>query len=97
VLAQAVLVELVGAGPRAAERRDATLNGFAEVMYAETVRAAERDGGPAYASPDDAFAIAGATFELISRQLRTGRPQHLLDLEPIIERLIVGVLTAPAR
>jgi AcrR family transcriptional regulator len=96
-LAQAVLVELVGAGPRAAERRDATLNGFAEVMYAETVRAAERDGGPAYASPDDAFAIAGATFELISRQLRTGRPQHLLDLEPIIERLIVGVLTAPAR
>jgi AcrR family transcriptional regulator len=94
-MSQALLVEIVGAGPRAAERRDAIMNGFAEVMYRETVRAAERTGGPAFASPDDAFAIAGATFELVSRQLRTGHPKRMLDLQPLIERLIVGLLTHP--
>ena len=72
-LAQAILVETVGAGPRLAELRIATLNAFAQVMYEQTVRAAELTGGPAFASPDEAFAIVGATFELVSRQLRTGR------------------------
>ncbi len=95
LLAQTILVEMVGAGPRAAERRDAALNAFAEVMYRETVNAAERSGGPAFASPDDAFAIAGATFELVSRQLRTGRPPRLLDIEPLVERLISGLLSHP--
>ena len=74
-MAQAMLVETVGAGPRIAELRDNALSAIAQVMYEQTVRAAERGGGPAYASPDDAFAIVGATFELISRQLRTGHPE----------------------
>ncbi len=92
-MSQTVLVEMVGAGPRGAERRDTVLNGFAEVMYRDTVRAARRAGGPAFASPDDAFAIAGATFELVSRQLRTGHPQSMLDLLPLVERLILGLLS----
>ena len=95
VLAQAILVETVGAGPRLAELRINVLNGFAHVMYEQTVRAAERTGGPAYASPDDAFAIVGATFELVSRQLRTGEPARVLDLQPLIERLIIGLLSQP--
>ena len=94
-LAQAILVETVGAGPRLAELRIGALNGFAQVMYDETVKAAERSGGPAYASPDEAFAIVGATFELVSRQLRTGQPERLLDLEPLVQRLILGLLAQP--
>ena len=94
-VAQAILVETVGAGPRLAELRLAAFNGFAQVMYEQTVRAAELTGGPAFASPDEAFAIVGATFELISRQLRTGQPARVTDLQPLIERLIYGLLTQP--
>ncbi len=94
-VAQAILVETVGAGPRLAELRITALNGFARVMYDQTVRAAELTGGPAYASPDEAFAIVGATFELVSRQLRTGQPQRVTDLQPLVERLILGLLMAP--
>lgn len=92
-LAQAILVETVGAGPRLAERRIAALNEFARVIYEQTVRAAELTGGPAFASPDEAFAIVGATFELVSRQLRTGQPERVLDLQPLVERLILGLLS----
>jgi AcrR family transcriptional regulator len=94
-LAQAILVETVGAGPRLAELRIATLNAFARVMYEQTVRAAELTGGPAFNSPDEAFAIVGAGFELVSRQLRTGEPARVLDLQPLIERLIIGLLSQP--
>jgi AcrR family transcriptional regulator len=94
-IAQAILVETVGAGPRLAELRDRALNTMAQVMYAETVRGAERGGGPAFASADEAFAIVGATFELVSRQLRTGEPERLLDLEPLVQRLILGLLSQP--
>ncbi len=94
-MAQAILVGTVGAGPRVAERRDRALNTVAQVMYEETVRGAARGGGPAFASPDEAFAIVGATFELVSRQLRTGQPKRLLDLAPLVERLILGLLSQP--
>jgi AcrR family transcriptional regulator len=94
-MAQAILVETVGAGPRVTELRDRALNRVAQVMYEETARAAERGGGPAFASPDEAYAIVAATFELVSRQLRTGRPKSLFDLEPIVGRLIFGLLSQP--
>ena len=94
-MAQAILVETVGAGPRVAELRDRALNTVAQVVYEETVRGAERGGGPAFASADEAFAIVGATFELVSRQLRTGRPERPLDLQPLVERLILGLLSQP--
>ena len=90
-MAQAILVETVGAGPRMAELRVEVLNRFAQVMYEQTVRAAELTGGPAYASPDEAFAIVGATFELVSRQLRSD-PERVTDLQPLVERLIMGLL-----
>jgi AcrR family transcriptional regulator len=94
-LAQAILVETMGAGPRVVEMRDRALNIVAQRMFEETVHGAEHGGGPAFASPDEAFAIVGATFELVSRQLRTGQPERLLDLEPIIQRLILGLLATP--
>ena len=94
-MAQAILVETMGAGPRVAELRDRALNDVAQVMYEETVHGASVVGGPAFASADEAFAIVGATFELVSRQLRTGEPERLLDLEPLVQRLILGLLSQP--
>jgi AcrR family transcriptional regulator len=90
--AQTLLVEIIGAGPRAAERRDAILDLFAEGLLRDNARMAERVGAPRFASKDDAFAIIGAVVELVSRQLRTGVPADVRELEPVIERLIFGLL-----
>jgi hypothetical protein len=30
--------------------------------------------------------------ELASRQIRTGRPSEMAELEPVVERLILGLL-----
>jgi AcrR family transcriptional regulator len=92
---QTLLVEIIGAGPRAAERRDAILDLFADGLMRDNARMAERFGNPRFASKDDAFAIIGAIVELVSRQLRSGVPARLNDLEPVIVRLILGLLAAP--
>ena len=50
------------------------------------------------ASPHDAFAIVGAIVELASRQLRTKDPEDIRELEPVLERLILGLVgAAPPR
>jgi AcrR family transcriptional regulator len=92
--AQTLLVEIIGAGPRAAERRDAILDLFADGLMRDNARMAERFGNPRFASRDDAFAIIGAIVELVSRQLRIGVPAQLQDLEPVIARLMLGLLRA---
>jgi hypothetical protein len=61
----------------------------------DNARMSERFGNPRFASKDDAFAIIGAIVELVSRQLRSGVPARLQDLEPVIARLIFGLLRAP--
>jgi AcrR family transcriptional regulator len=91
--AQTVLVEIIGAGPRAVERRDAILNAFAQALHRDNARVAPAHGAPTFASPDDAFAVIGGIVELVSRHLRTGAPEEMRELEPVIERLIFGVLT----
>ena len=90
--AQTLLVEIIGAGPRAAARRDAILEAFADALYRDNQRAAPRYGAPTFASRDDAFAIIGASVELASRSLRTGRSADMLALEPVISRLMLGAL-----
>jgi AcrR family transcriptional regulator len=92
---QTLLVEIIGAGPRAAERRDAILDLFADGLLRDNARMAVRFGNARFVSKDDAFAIIGAIVELVSRQLRTGVPAHLADLELVIMRLIFGMLAAP--
>ncbi len=89
---QTVLVEIIGAGPRATERRDAILDAFADTIYRDNERVAPRYGAPRFASRDDAFACVGAIVELASRQLRTGQPSDIRELEPVIERLMLGIL-----
>jgi AcrR family transcriptional regulator len=92
--AQTLLVEIIGAGPRAAQRRDEILEGFAAVLVAENEAAAARGLVARFASPHDAFAVIGATVELVSRQVRLGVPADVLELAPVIDRLILGLLRA---
>jgi len=90
--AQTLLVEIIGAGPRATERRDAILDAFADAIYRDNERTAPAYGAPCFASRDDAFACVGAIVELASRQLRTRNPADIRELEPIIDRLMLGIL-----
>jgi AcrR family transcriptional regulator len=93
---QTLLVEIIGVGPGAAERRDAILEGFATYIDAENARAHERFGVARLRSPHDAFALVGAISELASRQLRLGRPADVRELGPVLERLVTGLLLASA-
>jgi AcrR family transcriptional regulator len=90
--AQTLLVEIVGAGPRAMERRDAALDEVASHIDSFNRADAERGIAPRFASPHDAFAIVGAVVELASRQIRTGRPDTIGELEPVVERLVLGLV-----
>jgi AcrR family transcriptional regulator len=92
--AQTLLVEIIGAGPRAAERRDAVLTRVADYMYEANRADAEAGQVHRLASPLDALAIVGAIVELVSRQLRTKDPADIRDLEPVLERLILGIVGA---
>ncbi|HWI71705.1 MAG TPA: hypothetical protein VNT55_07100, partial [Baekduia sp.] len=59
-------------------------------------RIAPNYGAPRFASRDDAFACIGAIVELASRQLRTRNPGDIRELEPVIERLMMGILQQAA-
>jgi AcrR family transcriptional regulator len=89
---QTLLVEIIGAGPKAARRRDQIMQQFADGLDAENAAAAARGLIPRFASPYDAFAIVGAITELVSRQVRLGEPADVLELAPVIDRLIAGLL-----
>ena len=89
-------MEIVGAGPRAMARRDRALDAVAQYMDELNRRDHARGAAPRFASPHDAFAIAGAVVELASRQIRTGRPANIAELEPVVERLTMGLLSGPA-
>jgi AcrR family transcriptional regulator len=90
--AQTLLVEIIGAGPRAAQHRDRILQAFADVLEAENAAAARRGLIGRFESPLDTFAVVGAITELVSRQVRLGVPEDVLDLAPVIDRLILGLL-----
>ena len=92
--AQTLLVEIIGAGPRAMERRDRVLAEYASYVDEVNREDAARYGVVRLASPHDAFAIVGAVIELASRQIRTGEPDDIRDLEPVVERLVLGLMHA---
>jgi AcrR family transcriptional regulator len=92
--AQTLLVEIIGAGPRAAQRRDQVMQGFADALDAENERAARKGLIARFASPHDSFAIVGAITELVSRQVRLGEPPDPVELAPVIDRLIAGMINA---
>lgn len=90
--AQTLLVEIIGAGPTAAHRRDQILRQFADVLDAENAAAARRGLIARFASPHDSFAIIGAIAELVFRQVRLGQPADVMELAAVIDRMIAGVL-----
>ena len=81
--AQTLLVEVVGAGPRAMARRDEALDQVATYIH---------ENFEGLQSFDDAFAVVGAAVELASRRLRAGHPEQLSELGPVVERLALGLL-----
>ena len=91
-MARVVMVDVIGVGPIGAAKRDEMLQAFADFLVSENDAAHRNYGAPKFTSPDDAYAIVGAIMELASRQLRTGHPEKMSDLEPIIERVVAGVL-----
>ncbi|HYF28372.1 MAG TPA: TetR/AcrR family transcriptional regulator [Baekduia sp.] len=90
--AQTLLVEIIGAGPAAAERRDAILDVIADAIYHDNHEAAPKYGAPRYASREDAYICVSAVVEVVARQLRTGKPEDPMSLVPVLERLFLGVL-----
>jgi len=90
--ARTLLVEIVGAGPTAMAKRDQGMQLFAAILDAENAAAARRGLSPRFASPHDSYAIVGGITELVSRHVRLGEPQNVLELGPVIDRLIGGVL-----
>jgi AcrR family transcriptional regulator len=93
---QTLLVEIVGAGPRALERRDRALEAVTQYLEELNAQDAERGATPRLREYD-AFAIVGAVVELASRQIRTGVPNDIRELEPVVERLTLGLLAAGDR
>jgi AcrR family transcriptional regulator len=92
--AQTLLVEIIGAGPRATQRRDQIIEAFAGIVDAENAAAARRGLISRFASRYDTIAVVGAITELISRQVRLGEPADVVELAPVIDRLIEGLLVA---
>lgn len=91
--AQTLLVEIIGAGPVAAERRDGFLSAIA--AYVDQRNAEDAKAGTANRlASGDAYAVVGAAMELTSRHIRTGVPADIMDLEPVIVRVLSGVLVA---
>ena len=91
-MARVVMVDVIGVGPIGASKRDEMLQAFGDFLVDENQRAHDSYGAPKFASPDDAYAIVGGIMELASRQLRTGVPETMAELEPVIERVVAGVL-----
>jgi hypothetical protein len=93
-----LVVETVGTGPWATEPRDTALARVAR--FIDEANQLDAAGGLVgrLASPHDAFAIVGAIVELASRQIRTKDPAEIGELEPVLERLILGLVgAAPPR
>jgi hypothetical protein len=67
---------------------------FASILDAENAAAAGRGLSPRYASPMDPLAIIGAIMELASRHVRLAKPKDPLELAPVIDRLMDGMLMA---
>jgi AcrR family transcriptional regulator len=92
--AQTLLVEIIGAGPRAMERRDGVLLAFAQYIDQRNAQDAAAGLVPRLAGLEDSIAIVGAIFELLSRHVRLGEPADVADLVPVVERLFAGQLAA---
>ena len=65
---------------------------FAEYIYSRNKADFEAGLVPRFASLADCYAIVGAIVELASRRIRTGIPADAHELEPVMERLVAGLI-----
>jgi len=94
--AQTLLVEIIGAGPRAMQRRDAVLLAFAQYIDARNAEDAQAGLVARLPALEDSIAIVGGIFELLSRHVRLSEPAEVRELVPVVERLFAGQLAAAA-
>ena len=96
--AQTLLVEIIGAGParRAAPRPDPP-GVRRRARRRERRRRPPRADARASARRTTRSRSSAPITELVSRQVRLGVPEHVLDLAPVIDRLIFGAARRPTR
>lgn len=87
-----LLVEIQRAGNEAAARRDKILDLFAEGIFRDNAAHAPRFGAPEFRDRQEAFVCVAAGVEMVSRRLRSGEPETLLELEPLITRMMLAML-----
>ena len=87
-----LLVEMQRAGNEAAGRRDNMLDLFAEAIFRDNAAHAPRFGAPVFNDRQDAFACVAAGVEMVSRKLRTGERDSVLELGPLITRMLLALL-----
>jgi AcrR family transcriptional regulator len=90
--ARTFLIEVLGAGPRALERRAQVHARFAELL--RTLHQAQRAAAPELPElPDEVFAATvGAVHELVIERVRQGRTAELPELEPVVTYLQLAFL-----
>ena len=94
-LARVFLIEVAAAGPRAAERRQALRDRYAEQL-AELQRDARRELPELSEPPVEIFhAVVAAVDDLVVRRLRETGGEDLGELEPVLLQLQVALLAGP--
>jgi AcrR family transcriptional regulator len=94
-LARVFLIEVAAAGPRAAERREALRDRYAEQM-AELQREARHELPELAEPPVEIFhAVVAAVDDLVVRRLRETGGEDLTELEPVLLQLQVALLAGP--
>ena len=94
-LARVFLIEVAAAGPRAAERREALRDRYAEQL-SELQRDARRELPDLSEPPVEIFhAVVAAVDDLVVRRLRETGGEDLGELEPVLLQLQVALLAGP--
>jgi AcrR family transcriptional regulator len=94
-LARVFLIEVAAAGPRAAERREALRDRYAEQL-AELQRDAHLELPELAEPPVEIFhAVVAAVDDLVVRRLRETGGEDLGELEPVLLQLQVALLAGP--
>jgi AcrR family transcriptional regulator len=94
--ARTFLIEVMGAGPRALERRERVLDRFAQMLRDQVAAARERFPEIPEQPPEVHLAAVGATDILVSRLIAQDRTDQLPGLEDLIVRIQLALLSAPA-
>jgi AcrR family transcriptional regulator len=89
------LVEILGAGPRALQLRQAVHRRFAELLR-RLVEEDEDARGLVALSPAMATAVVGGINELVLTAVADGGVEELPELSPDVARLVHGALAASA-